>query len=99
MALISPIGAIVPMVSAASLGFLALLGAIGARAGGANVLRATAPGDVLGGVGDGSDRRNWEGVRNRRLIRWGTDKQRSVTRDVRFWHKAGMPVALQNVRF
>jgi VIT1/CCC1 family predicted Fe2+/Mn2+ transporter len=29
------------MVSAASLGFLALLGAIGARAGGANVLRAT----------------------------------------------------------
>lgn len=30
------------MVSAASLGFLALLGAIGARVGGANVLRATA---------------------------------------------------------
>jgi vacuolar iron transporter family protein len=28
-------------VSAASLGFLALLGAIGAKAGGANVLRAT----------------------------------------------------------
>jgi VIT1/CCC1 family predicted Fe2+/Mn2+ transporter len=41
MVVISPIGAIVPMVSAASLGFLALLGAIGARAGGANVLRAT----------------------------------------------------------
>jgi VIT1/CCC1 family predicted Fe2+/Mn2+ transporter len=35
-------GALVPIVSAASLGFLALLGAIGARAGGANVLRATA---------------------------------------------------------
>ena len=34
-------GALVPIVSAASLGFLALLGAIGARAGGANVLRAT----------------------------------------------------------
>ena len=32
---------LVPVVSAASLGFLALLGAIGARAGGANVLRAT----------------------------------------------------------
>ncbi len=32
----------VPIVSAASLGFLALLGAIGAKAGGANVLRATA---------------------------------------------------------
>jgi len=42
MVVISPIGAIVPMVSAASLGFLALLGAIGARAGGANVLRAMA---------------------------------------------------------
>jgi len=42
MVFISPIGAIVPMVSVASLGFLALLGAIGARAGGANVLRATA---------------------------------------------------------
>ena len=34
-------GALVPIVTAASLGFLALLGAIGARAGGANVLRAT----------------------------------------------------------
>src|SRR4249920_1591959 len=42
MVLISPAGALVPIVSAASLGFLALLGAIGARAGGANVLRATA---------------------------------------------------------
>ena len=42
MVIVSPIGAIIPIVSAASLGFLALLGAIGARAGGANVLRATA---------------------------------------------------------
>ena len=42
MVVISPAGAVVPIVSAASLGFLALLGAIGARAGGANVLRATA---------------------------------------------------------
>ena len=40
-AVISPAGMLVPIVSAASLGFLALLGAIGARAGGANVLRAT----------------------------------------------------------
>jgi len=32
---------LVLLVSIASLGFLALLGAIGARAGGANVLRAT----------------------------------------------------------
>jgi len=42
MIIISPDGALVPIVSAASLGFLALLGAVGARAGGANVPRATA---------------------------------------------------------
>jgi vacuolar iron transporter family protein len=42
MVVISPNGLLVPIVSAASLGFLAILGAIGARAGGANVLRATA---------------------------------------------------------
>jgi len=42
MVIVSPAGALVPIVSAASLGFLALLGAIAARAGGANVLRATA---------------------------------------------------------
>jgi VIT1/CCC1 family predicted Fe2+/Mn2+ transporter len=41
MVLVSPVGVLVPLVSAASLGFLALLGAIGARAGGASVLRAT----------------------------------------------------------
>lgn len=41
MVLVSPAGMLVPMVFAASLVFLALLGAIGARAGGANVLRAT----------------------------------------------------------
>jgi VIT1/CCC1 family predicted Fe2+/Mn2+ transporter len=42
MVVLSPAGALVPIVSAASLGFLALLGAIGAKTGGANVLRATA---------------------------------------------------------
>jgi vacuolar iron transporter family protein len=42
MVVVSPAGALVPIVTAASLGFLALLGAIGAKAGGANVLRATA---------------------------------------------------------
>ena len=42
MVLLSPPNALVLVVSVASLGFLALLGAIGARAGGANVLRATA---------------------------------------------------------
>ena len=42
MVVVAPAGALVPIVSGASLGFLALLGAIGARAGGADVLRATA---------------------------------------------------------
>jgi len=42
MVVVSPANVLVPIVAAASLGFLALLGAIGARAGGANVLRATA---------------------------------------------------------
>ena len=42
MVIVTPAGALVPIVSGASLVFLALLGAIGARAGGANVVRATA---------------------------------------------------------
>lgn len=42
MVVLAPAGMLVVIVSGASLGFLALLGAIGARAGGANVLRATA---------------------------------------------------------
>jgi vacuolar iron transporter family protein len=41
MVVVSPANLLVPVVSAASLGFLALLGAIGAKAGGANMLRAT----------------------------------------------------------
>ncbi len=41
MVIVAPTSVLVPVVSAASLGFLALLGAIGARAGGSNVLRAT----------------------------------------------------------
>lgn len=41
MVVVSPASVLVPVVSAASLGFLALLGAVGANAGGANILRAT----------------------------------------------------------
>src|SRR6476646_5364 len=41
MVVVTPATTLVPSVSVASLGFLALLGAIGARAGGANVFRAT----------------------------------------------------------
>ena len=42
MVLVAPANMLVITVSTASLGFLALLGAIGARAGGANILRAMA---------------------------------------------------------
>ncbi|PSO13933.1 VIT family protein [Bradyrhizobium sp. MOS003] len=41
MVVVSPSNVLVPVTSAAALGFLALLGAIGAKAGGANILRAT----------------------------------------------------------
>jgi hypothetical protein len=42
MVIISPIGAIVPAVAVASLAFLALLGAVGAKAGGANIVKGMA---------------------------------------------------------
>ena len=41
MVVVAPTNLLVPIVAGASLGFLALLGAIGGQAGGANVLRAT----------------------------------------------------------
>ena len=66
MVVVSPAGALVPIVSAASLGFLALLGAIGAKTGGANNLRATAR-VTFWGLGDGSNRRYREIVRYRCL--------------------------------
>jgi VIT1/CCC1 family predicted Fe2+/Mn2+ transporter len=42
MVVVSPIGVLIPVVTVASLGFLALLGAVGAKAGGADVWRGTA---------------------------------------------------------
>lgn len=50
MVVVSPANLVVSIVSAASLAFLALLGGIGARAGGANVLRATARVTVWGAL-------------------------------------------------
>jgi VIT1/CCC1 family predicted Fe2+/Mn2+ transporter len=41
MVVVSPPAMLIPVVSIASLGFLALLGALGAKAGGANIMRAT----------------------------------------------------------
>jgi VIT1/CCC1 family predicted Fe2+/Mn2+ transporter len=42
MVVVSPAGSLIPVVAGMSLVFLALLGAIGARVGGASILRATA---------------------------------------------------------
>ena len=42
MVFFAPAAVLVPAVSVASLAFLAVLGAIGAKAGGANIMRATA---------------------------------------------------------
>ncbi len=41
MVMVAPLARLIPVVTIASLLFLALLGAVGARAGGANVARAT----------------------------------------------------------
>lgn len=41
MVVVAPASALVPVISAVSLGFLAALGAVGAKAGGAQILRAT----------------------------------------------------------
>ena len=74
MVVISPIGAIVPLVSAASLGFLALLGAIGARAGGANVLRATARVTFWGALAMALTAGIGKVFGNRCLMPWGTGR-------------------------
>jgi VIT1/CCC1 family predicted Fe2+/Mn2+ transporter len=42
MVVVAPADVLVPVVSAASLAFLAVLGAIGAKTGGASISRATA---------------------------------------------------------
>ena len=56
--IVSPAAMLVPVVSAASLVFLALLGAIGAQASGANVSARDGPRDVLGRSRAGVDRRD-----------------------------------------
>ena len=59
MVIVSPAGALVPIVSAASLAFLALLGAGGKSSSGANVLRGTARA-IFWSRGDGFYRRHRE---------------------------------------
>jgi vacuolar iron transporter family protein len=58
MVVVSPANVLVPIVSAASLGFLALLGAIGAKARGASMLRATIRVTFWGSPGARYHRRN-----------------------------------------
>ena len=53
-------GALVPIVSAASLGFLALLGAIGAKNRRCKRSARYSPSEILGRAGDGSSRRYQE---------------------------------------
>jgi hypothetical protein len=67
MVVLSPTRAVILTVPVTSLGFLALLGAIGARAGGADVPRATTPCDILGCACDGPHRRHREIVWHRGL--------------------------------
>jgi hypothetical protein len=57
-------GALVPIVSAASLGFLALLVRSGQRTGGAKRSARYGPSDILGRAGDGSNRRYREMFRH-----------------------------------
>jgi vacuolar iron transporter family protein len=50
MVLVSPVDKLVLIVTIASLGFLALLGAVGAKAGGADVMKATARVTLWGAI-------------------------------------------------
>ena len=64
MVVISPLKYLVPVVAIASLVFLAVLGAIGARGGGAGVVRGHGSGDFLGRPGYGGDGGHWEAIRD-----------------------------------
>ena len=64
MVIVAPINMLVPVVSAASLGFLAVLGAIGAKAGGASILRATLRVTFWGALALGNHRRNRQAIRH-----------------------------------
>jgi hypothetical protein len=67
MVVVSPANALVPIVAAASLGFLALLGAIGAKAGGCQYLARDPTRDLLVRIGSRDHRWNRQAVRDDRL--------------------------------
>lgn len=87
MVFVSPKSVLIPAVVVASLLFLALLGALGARAGGASVPRATARVTFWGGVGDGAHRGYREAVRNGDLASLGSPMVPTAISP----HKAGYP--------
>lgn len=68
MVFIAPQASLVYVVAIASLLFLALLGAVGAKAGGADIVKATARVTFWGCAGHGADSGNRQGGRCRRLI-------------------------------
>jgi hypothetical protein len=68
MVIVAPINMLVPVVSAASLGFLAVLGAVGAKAGGASILRADMARHILGSFGPRNHRRDGQAVRHGYLM-------------------------------
>ncbi|MGF7161526.1 hypothetical protein FHS85_003167 [Rhodoligotrophos appendicifer] len=72
MVLVAPTAWLVGVVSAASLLFLAFLGAICAKAGGANVMKATLASHLLGRLCDGADRGHWSTGRHGRLSEGAT---------------------------
>ncbi len=68
MVVVAPAGAAIPTVSVASLGFLSLLGAIGAESRRCKRSPSYGPSGVLGRFGDGSHRRHREDFRNSYLM-------------------------------
>ena len=70
MVVLSPAAIARPDRLRRSLGFLALLGAIGARAGGRKYSARDSPSDILGRLGDGSNRRYRGSFRRGCLTIW-----------------------------
>ena len=66
VAAVTPASVLIVVVAASSLAFLATLGALAARIGGANVLRRRVARDVLGCAGDAADGRCRRAVRHDR---------------------------------
>ena len=68
---LSPPAGTIPLVAACSLAFLALLGGLAARAGGASPVSGRGAGDLLGCPGDGADGGDRRPVRHHGVRRAG----------------------------